>query len=275
MKEWIFKSNEINQAFNYYELNGFVGFSNLVTKEENNILVKAFDNAVKKDIISQGIEDMIAIDDAVYISDEFINFAKNKKIIKVVNFFLNSKNIQLQHSKINSKPLKDNGSGEIKWHQDYPYFPHTNFDLLAVGIHLDDEDKDSGSLKVLPKSHKLGLLTHCDKKGNFLNYCDISNVDISKSKLLVCPAGTITIHNCLTLHQSSKKNNNLKRRLLVNQYKTSDNLQIGGPLWKCTGMKISDNGYNGSVRFMGGSIVENRGKNGRLYDLFGSLKSNK
>ena len=41
------------------------------------------------------------------------------------------------------EPINDKGSGLINWHQDYPFFPHTNFDLLAFGIHLDDEDENS------------------------------------------------------------------------------------------------------------------------------------
>ena len=272
MEKWIFKIKNTKEALNFYNENGYVGFSDLISLNQNKILCDAFDSAINNGVISQGYEDMIAIDDAVYASDEFMSIAKNKKIVDLVKAFLNSESIELQHSKINSKPISDNGSGLIKWHQDYPFFPHTNHDLLAFGIHLDDEDENSGSLRVIPRSHINGPLSHCDENGNFTGYCtENNNINEDKSKLLVCPAGTVTIHNCYTLHQSDPKTNNLKRRLFVNQYRTSDNAQLGGPIWKCTGINISGNKNKGKIRFMDGTVIENRGNNGSLYDLFGKL----
>lgn len=90
--------------------------------------------------------------------------------------------------------------------------------------------------------------------------------------LMTCPGGTVTIHHCLTLHQSSPKNNDRQRRLMVFQYRTDDNVQLSGVLWKCTGYKVTaPSERNGFVRFADGSLIENRGKDGRLYDKFGKL----
>ena len=40
-------------------------------------------------------------------------------------------NIQLHHTKLNLKPPASR-QARFEWHQDYPFFPHTNYDLVAV-----------------------------------------------------------------------------------------------------------------------------------------------
>ena len=39
-------------------------------------------------------------------------------------------NLRLQHCKLNWKP-PTKGTGEVDWHQDFPFLPHTNYDVLA------------------------------------------------------------------------------------------------------------------------------------------------
>src|SRR5262245_11056316 len=50
--------------------------------------------------------------------------------------------------------MKSAGYGSpVEWHQDWAFYPHTNDDVLATGIYLDDCDQDNGPLMVLPGSH--------------------------------------------------------------------------------------------------------------------------
>ena len=41
----------------------------------------------------------------------------------------------------------------VEWHQDWAFYPHTNDDLLAVGVMLDDMELENGPLLVLPGTH--------------------------------------------------------------------------------------------------------------------------
>ena len=50
-------------------------------------------------------------------------------------------------------PNKKKGS-EIGWHQDWAFYPHTNDDLITVGIYLDDCFEKNGPLKIIKNSHK-------------------------------------------------------------------------------------------------------------------------
>ena len=48
----------------------------------------------------------------------------------------------------------------VEWHQDWAFYPHTNDDLLAIGVALDDCEKENGPLMVIPGSHKWPISNH-------------------------------------------------------------------------------------------------------------------
>ena len=45
-------------------------------------------------------------------------------------------------------------------HQDAPFFPHVNHSMIAAIVHFDDAPLEKGCLRVVPGSHKLGMLPH-------------------------------------------------------------------------------------------------------------------
>ena len=68
-----------------------------------------------------------------------------------------SPNIKFYASKVN---LKLPGSRtEVKYHQDFPFDPHTNMDMMTVLIFLDDVTMENGPLQLVPGSHKGPLHT--------------------------------------------------------------------------------------------------------------------
>ena len=57
--------------------------------------------------------------------------------------------------------MKSAGYGSpVEWHQDWAFYPHTNDDVLATGIYLDDCDVDNGPLMVLPGTHRGPTFDH-------------------------------------------------------------------------------------------------------------------
>ena len=77
----------------------------------------------------------------------FLELARSDSITGPVSQLLGP-NLRLNNSKVN---IKAAGYGApIEWHQDWAFYPHTNDDILAAGIFLDDVDEDNGPLMVLP-----------------------------------------------------------------------------------------------------------------------------
>jgi phytanoyl-CoA hydroxylase len=160
----------------------------------------------------------------------FYNLVFNPKIVDVVEHLLGP-DIQLHHTKLNLKP--PSRDARFEWHQDYPFFPHTNFDLLAVMIMLDDATEANGCLKIIPGSHKWGPRNHLfARDGAFSSQLEDRRVleDPTTWKTVPVPAGGMELHHCNMLHSSGPNRDplNRPRSAIVIQYRAADNVQLGG-----------------------------------------------
>jgi len=59
--------------------------------------------------------------------------------------------LRLHGSKLNMKSAQY--GSPVEWHQDWAFYPHTNDDILAIGVLLDDCDLENGPMLVTPGSH--------------------------------------------------------------------------------------------------------------------------
>lgn len=132
--------------------------------------------------------------------------------------------VKFHHSKLNFKWKK--GGEEVKWHYDISFWPHTNYSPLTVGTYLYDCGMDQGPLGVIPKSHQIEpLLTQYDDQGNWvgcLSERDLAKLDLSKAVYLTGPAGSLTLHNCRTIHGSPRNDSDLGRPLLLYTLTSAD-----------------------------------------------------
>jgi ectoine hydroxylase-related dioxygenase (phytanoyl-CoA dioxygenase family) len=135
--------------------------------------------------------------------------------------------IRYQGSKLNMKAA-EYGS-PVEWHQDFAFYPHTNDDLLAVGVALDDCTLENGSLLMLPGSHRWPILDH-HQDGVFVGAIDVARegVDVSGAVPVTVPAGGITLHHTRMLHASATNTSPLPRRLLLLQLAAVDAWPVMG-----------------------------------------------
>ena len=133
-------------------------------------------------------------------------------------------NVKFHHSKLNYKWAQ--GGEEVKWHYDISFWPHTNYSPLTVGTYLYDCGMDNGPLGVLPRSHELDpMLSQYDGRGQWtgcLSDEDVAKLDLAKTVYLTGPAGSLTIHNCRTLHSSPRNMSDTGRPLLLNTLTSAD-----------------------------------------------------
>jgi ectoine hydroxylase len=111
--------------------------------------------------------------------------------------------VRFSHSKLNFKLSE--GRDEFLMHQDVQFFPHTNFSPLTIGVYLADTTADLGAVRVLPGSHRGELYEHYDADGNWAGHMraeDMATIDTSLGVPMEGPAGTVTVHNCRTVHWS-------------------------------------------------------------------------
>jgi ectoine hydroxylase-related dioxygenase (phytanoyl-CoA dioxygenase family) len=131
--------------------------------------------------------------------------------------------IRFHHSKLNLKGSHVGAPVEV--HQDAAFYPHSNDDVLAVGLLLDDATADNGAMSVLPGSHRGPIYTHYDAQGRFVGGMraeDIARLDRRAAVLLALPAGSIHIHHYRLVHWSAPNTSPADRRLLINAYAAAD-----------------------------------------------------
>jgi ectoine hydroxylase-related dioxygenase (phytanoyl-CoA dioxygenase family) len=133
--------------------------------------------------------------------------------------------VKFHHSKLNFKWA--NGGEEVKWHYDISFWPHTNYSPLTVGTYIYDCGLDNGPLQVMPRSHVEvePLFTQFDEQGRWigcLRDSDAAKLDLSRVKTLTGPAGSLTLHNCRTLHASPKNLSDTGRPLLLYTLTSAD-----------------------------------------------------
>jgi ectoine hydroxylase-related dioxygenase (phytanoyl-CoA dioxygenase family) len=130
--------------------------------------------------------------------------------------------VRFHGAKLNMKSAQFGAA--VEWHQDWAFYPHTNQDLAAVGIMMDDMFVENGPLMIIPGSHKGPLYDHNNKDGYFVGAFDPAKVgvDMSKTVPLVGPAGSITVHHARTIHGSALNTSKRDRRLLLFQYRSAD-----------------------------------------------------
>lgn len=133
--------------------------------------------------------------------------------------------VLFHHAKLNFK--WNDGNDEVEWHQDIQFYPHTNYSSLTIGTYLYDTGPDEGPLAVLPGSHDGPLYDLYNDKGQWagsLQPNDIARLDTASLVSLEAPAGSITVHNCRTVHSSPPSVSSGGRPLLLNSYTSADAL---------------------------------------------------
>lgn len=145
---------------------------------------------------------------------------RHPKILAILQQLVNP-SIRFDTSKLNMKAA---GYGAaVEWHQDWAFYPHTNDDLAAVGVMMDDCAMENGPLLCIPGSHKGPIYDH-HSDGVFCGAIDPegSGIDFESAKPCVGPAGSISIHHARTIHGSALNVSNRMRRLLLFQYRAAD-----------------------------------------------------
>jgi ectoine hydroxylase len=147
----------------------------------------------------------------------------SRSVITDVAVDLLGPDVKFHHSKLNFKAPR--GGEEVKWHQDIQFWPHTNYDLLTIGVFLDDVEAGMGEVGFVPGSHDGPLFDLYDEDERWVGALrdgDVDRAGVDAAEYPVGPAGTITVHNCRTVHGSAPNRSDRPRPLLLQTYAAAD-----------------------------------------------------
>ncbi|QMU75822.1 phytanoyl-CoA dioxygenase family protein [Streptacidiphilus sp. PB12-B1b] len=155
----------------------------------------------------------------------FAGIAEDTRLLDAVEQLIGP-DIVLQYSKLNVKPPRV--GSVVEWHQDFAYYPHTNTDLVATLIYLDDATRENACLRVVPGSHRHGLFKH-EADGHFVGkVASPADAGLDDATVTDCegPAGSVVFIHPLLLHSSEKNLSDMYRRVFIPSYRAADALPI-------------------------------------------------
>jgi phytanoyl-CoA hydroxylase len=141
--------------------------------------------------------------------------------------------LRLHGSKLNMKSARY--GSPVEWHQDWAFYPHTNDDVLAIGVLLDDCDLENGPMLVTPGTHTGEVWNHHGEDGHFAGLIDPDLVRKEIDRAVPCMgrAGSMSFHHVRALHGSATNTSDRPRNLLLYEVAASD-------AWPLMGVKDLD-----------------------------------
>lgn len=154
------------------------------------------------------------------ISDAYYEAVVDSRMTDMVADLIGP-DVKHHHNKINSK-LPGTATA-VKWHQDFPYTPHSNTDLVTALLMLDEVTPDNGALEVCPGSHQ-GPIHELWHGGRFIGaVADEVAARLQSSAEKCCgPAGSVCLmHTCIA-HGSAPNLSQAPRTLFITVYAAAD-----------------------------------------------------
>ena len=133
--------------------------------------------------------------------------------------------IRFHHGKVNSK--LPGTATQVKWHQDFPFEPMTNDDMITALLFVDDVTLENGPLEVLPGTHKGPIHSHWHK-GLFTGSVDHAIIEAQRDKIVKCTgkAGSVCLMHAKLLHGSAPNLSDSSRTLYITTYYAEDAIEL-------------------------------------------------
>jgi phytanoyl-CoA hydroxylase len=178
----------------------------------------------------------------------FDEVVRSPQVIAILKALLGPR-LRLHGSKLNMKSA--HYGSPVEWHQDWAFYPHTNDDVLAIGVLLDDTDLSNGPMLVSPGTHTGPVWNHHGADGRFAGLIDPDEIRAEIERAVPCMgrAGSMSFHHVRALHGSALNTSDRPRNLLLYEVAASD-------AWPLMGVKDFDE--FDSRLLAGGSVIEPR-----------------
>jgi ectoine hydroxylase-related dioxygenase (phytanoyl-CoA dioxygenase family) len=158
------------------------------------------------------------------ISGAYRDVMQNSRMTDMVAALIGP-DVAYHHCKINLK--LPGANTEAAWHQDFPFTPHTNDDMVTALLFLDDVTMENGALMVLPGSHLTGLHS-LYREGRFVAKVndDVARAAQARAVPAIGPAGSVCLMHTAVLHGSEANGSAISRNLYISVYRAADALPL-------------------------------------------------
>jgi len=154
------------------------------------------------------------------ISPSYRDVMQNAAVVDMIADLVGP-NVKFHHCKINVK--LPGTKTEVGYHQDFPYTPHTNDDIVTALLMLDDMTEENGCLTVVPGSHR-GPLHSLFENGKFVGYIEKQATERMRPAQLSVTgkAGSVCLMHTRLVHGSDANRSDRPRGLYICVYTAAD-----------------------------------------------------
>ena len=158
------------------------------------------------------------------VSDVYADVMRNARTVDVVADLIGPA-IKFHHGKVNSK--LPGTATKVKFHQDFPFQPMSNDDLITALLFVDDVTLENGPLEVVPGSHK-GPLYPLWHNGVFTGAVSDDVLAEHEDKIVKCTgkAGSVCLMHSSLLHGSAPNLSDAARTLYITTYYAEDAIEL-------------------------------------------------
>ena len=134
-------------------------------------------------------------------------------------------NLRFHHGKVNSK--LPGTATQVKFHQDFPFQPMSNDDIITCLLFLDVVTLENGPLEVVPGSHRGPLYSHWHS-GRFTGAVadDVTAEVAQKAVPCTGKAGSVCLMHSSLLHGSAPNLSDGPRTLYITTYYAEDAVEL-------------------------------------------------
>lgn len=227
------------EQIDFYHDRGWLGVENVLSTEDVADLRRVTDEFVEKSrqvSVSDSVFDLEPghnadeprlrrLKEPVAQHPVYDRIMRHENIVTIVSQLIGP-DLRQNGTKLN---MKSPGFGSpVEWHQDWAFYPHTNDDLLAVGVCIDDMTLANGCLLVVPGSHRGPVHDH-HYQGAFAGAVTDPDFEPENVDSIEVSAGGISIHHVRALHASAHNTSAFPRRFLLFQFCAADAWPLLGP----------------------------------------------
>lgn len=117
-----------------------------------------------------------------------------------------------------------NSEKVVPWHQDSYYWPLTPHNSVTVWLAFTDVDEGNAAMKVIPGTHKGGLVKHKIAYENSILSFDLEDGTFQEDSAvsLIIPAGGLSLHDDAIIHGSPANHSDRWRIGCVIRYSSTD-----------------------------------------------------
>lgn len=158
------------------------------------------------------------------VSEVYADVMRNARTVDICADLIGPA-LRFHHGKVNSK--LPGAATKVKFHQDFPFEPMTNDDMITCLLFVDDVTLENGPLEVVPGTHRGPLYPHWHN-GVFTGTVADEVLEQHRDNIVKCTgkAGSVCLMHASLLHGSAPNLSDRSRTIYIATYYAEDAIEL-------------------------------------------------